>query len=258
MADFGSLSHTEMIKALEAMLESNAGDGYVAQEAKNWLEQYREPCEQWAWVMSEFRSAWGLYGKGSTLRAHTSATEFDVRDLKSNPRAVYFVFPDLYVDSHGKHASIMLDFLLSQLATATGNVRTTILADEFSNFPRVQSMLKSLRLYRSKLIRIFTFSQDENGFNAYKDDGGFAPFKENSVCIYIGAEGKIATDLTLKAGNRTERVVSYSSNSGVTNTGAVSAPETLRPVLLFQKFPKTLKEKPFSICEKRYLSLIAR
>ena len=231
MADFATLTQDEMRVEFEKMLISTAGGGAVSDIAKNWLSSYAEPCDQFNWVRGEFRAAWSLYGKGCVLRDKRSKTEFDVRELKKHPRAVYYQFPDTKIRSHKKDAAAILDFLLGQLANAEGTIRTTILADEFSNFPRALSTVTALRLYRSRLIRMFVFSQDENGFQAYKEEGGFAPFKENSICIYFGVDGKIAKDLSEKAGNKSVLIPTNSANAGVTNTGGLSSNEVTTPVL---------------------------
>ena len=231
MADFSMLTQSEMSALFQILRQSPASDGLVREIAKNWLEEFSEPREQFQWIRGQLQNAWSLYRSGAILRSKRSHTSFDITTASREVTTIYYRFPANKIRSHSRDAIALLDYLLEQLVEADGNVRTTIMADEFSNFPKALSMIVALRLYRSEGIRLFVFSQDENGFAKYKDDGGFALFKENSIGIYFGVDGRIAKDLSEKAGNKSVLIATNSANAGITNTGGLGSQETTTPVL---------------------------
>lgn len=230
---FGALPYESVKEELEALFESDAGHGHVSTMARKFHSQY---CQEWSqqfeWMHDAFQKGFNLFGLGSDLREATSATDFDIRLLKKRPQGVYIIIPDDYADSHGKYIALLLDYVISTLARAKGETRTTILADEFANFPYAESTLKALRLYRSKGIRLWTFVQDRNGYSKYKSDGGHQPFEENSVSLVWGVSGSYAKELSEKAGYKSVIVQGHSTNMGVTaSTGGINGGEQLTPVL---------------------------
>ena len=242
--DIGTYTHEEFKMALELMTGSSAGEGYVARVAKKLFDQYGEKSDQWEWVMETFTDAFSLYAEGSVLRASCTKTDFDARLLKDRPQAIYVMVPDKYIDSHGTYVADVLEYLVTAIASADGNVRTTFMLDEFVNIPRVQSMMKALRLYRSRLIRIWTFAQDRNGYNQYKDDGGYMPFEETAITLSWAVAGQHAKDLSEKGGYRSELVATPSTNAGVgAETGGLSASEIQVPNLPLSQISQDFEGK---------------
>jgi type IV secretion system protein VirD4 len=242
--EFAMMPHEAICQELDAMSTSEDGEGYVSFQANKLLDQYGEKSDQFEWVIEALQNGFALFGKGSVLRDSTLETEFDLRLLKQRPQAVYIIIPDRYVDSHGKYIAMLLDYVISTIAKAKGTVRTTIIADEFSNFPKAQTMLKALRLYRDKLIRIWTFSQDRNGFSEYKDEGGYMPFEENSIGLYWGVTGQHAKDLQDKAGYRSEIITGHSTSAGIgANTGGISGTEQITPILPVSEISQLVQGK---------------
>ncbi len=260
--DFGASTHSEFRNTLLDMISADKDDGYITMMAKKLLDQYgEEKTDQWEWVMDAFLNGFSLYAMGSALRDSCKITEFDASTLKKSPRAIYLMVPDKYLDSHGSWVSDVLEYLVSKIADASGDVRTTFMLDEFVNIPVVRSMVKALRLYRSKGIRIWTFGQDRNGYNKYKDDGGYMPFEESSVSLAWGVTGAHARELSEKAGKRAVLIGTPNNSAGVSaDTGGHSASEVLVPNLpisqISQNFSGTAildsKSKIFVVERKPY------
>ena len=114
-----------------------------------------------------------------------------------------------------------------------GPVRTTIIADEFANFPRAQVTIKALRLYRSRGVRLWTFVQDRNGYRQYKEEGSHQPFEENSISICWGIrDSQHLRDIQDRAGYNSVLVPGTNASAGITaDTAGLSGGEQLTPVL---------------------------
>jgi len=260
--DFGTLPYEDVVKEIEALFESSAGDGYVAVMARKFHSQYcREWLKEFEWVHDEFQNAFHLFALGSDLRESTGATDTDIGLLKQRPQGIYIIIPDDYADSHGQYIALLLDYVISTLARTKGSIRTTIIADEFANFPYVKSTVKTLRLYRDKGIRLWTFAQDRNGYSKYKDDGKHQPFEENSVSLVWGVSGTHAKELSDKAGYKSVIVQGHSTNMGVTaSTAGLNGGEQITPVLAVSEIAQMgngkavldVKEKLFVIDRKPY------
>jgi type IV secretion system protein VirD4 len=169
--------------------------------------------------------------------------------------------PDKYLDSHGEYLADVIEYLVSTIADADGEIRTTFMLDEFVNIPKVQSMLKALRLYRSKGIRVWTFAQDRNGFNKYKDDGSYMPFEESGITLSWGVIGSHARELSEKAGKHTELIGVTNASAGISaDSGGHSTSEVQVPNLPISEISQNFsgkaildaKSKVFVIDRKPY------
>lgn len=245
MADFAHMTHDEMSALFQKIQLCNAGDGAAAETAKNWLSDYPEPNDQFTWIRSEIRTAWSLYGKGNILRFKRQKTDYDFAEMSQEARTVYLHCPPKRMRSHAKDIIAVLDYIIDKIADSDWKTRVTFMADEFINFPPALSTVTALRLYRSEGVRLFVFAQDENGFKAYHDDGGVAPFKENSIGIYFGVDGNIAKNLSEKAGNKSVLIATSSANAGVTNTGGLGSQEVTTPVLPLSDIAQNFKGKAY-------------
>lgn len=242
--DFGNSTHKEFCKTLKKFIKLDKGNGNISIVARKLLDQYREKSDQWEWVMDAFTDAFSLYARGSKLRDSVLETDFDAGLLKKRPQAFYVMVPDRYLDSHGQYLSNVLEYLVDTIANTSGYVRTTFLLDEFVNIPHVQSMVKALRLYRSKGVRLWIFAQDRDGYNKYKSEGGYKPFEESSVSLAWGVTGQHARDLSEIAGKRSVLIGTPSDSSGVSaNTGGHSASEILVPNLPTSQISRDYKNK---------------
>jgi type IV secretion system protein VirD4 len=244
------------------MFEEDMDNGFISQVARKLLDQYgEEKTEQWEWVMDAFTDAFSLYAEGSALRDSVISTDFDAGLLKERPQAIYIMVPDKYLDSHGDYLASVIEYLVSTIADAEGCVRTTFMLDEFVNIPEVQSMVKALRLYRSKGIRLWTFAQDRNGFNKYKKDGGYMPFEESSVSVAWGVTGSHARELSEKAGKHSVLIGTPNQSAGVSaDTGGQATSEVQVPNLPVSQIAQNFsgiaildtKSKIFTIDRKPY------
>ena len=231
--DFANKSHEDFGVLCDLWRHSPAGGGFVATVANALHDQYgEERTKQFSWVMKTLADAFALYGKGSMLRDVVSTTDIDIASFKHRPRTLYIVLPDHYAHSHGPVVSLLLDYVFDVLGREKGTVRTTVLADEWSNFPRVDAALKVLRLYRSKNVRLWTFVQDRDGYHAYEAEGGYRPFEANTVQLIWGLDASHAKDIEIRAGYNAVAVPGVNTSAGVNAPGAgVSAGEQVTPIL---------------------------
>lgn len=234
MWDFSKSTHAEFA---ELMLEASTlpeCDGYIAMCARKLYDQYgREPIEQWDWVMEAMAEAWSLYGRGSVLREATSRTDVDFTSYKRQPRCAYLMTPDKFLASHAGYITAVTEYAIETMAHAPGPMRISVFADEWSSLPRMDNALKWLRMYRENGIRLWTFTQDRNGFNAYKNDGGYRPFEENSIRLLWGvSDPNHLQDLERRAGYRSVLVPNQSASIGMSSDGRNDgASEQITPVL---------------------------
>lgn len=234
MWDFANGTFEDFVAYCEVAQHSPAADGFVATIARALLDRYGdEKTDQLGWVMDAMAQTFSLYGRGSHLRASVQETGFDLAKLKQRPCALYLMIPDMFAKSHGKHVSLLLDYIFGAVARASGSVPVTVLADEFSNFPRIDSITTVLRLYREKGVRLWTFVQDRAGYAAYKEEGAHKPFEDNSVQIIWGlSDAAHSKDIEALAGYNAVAVTGFNTSAGVTAPGAgQSLSEQVTPVL---------------------------
>lgn len=84
---------------------------------------------------------------------------FDFRRLKHEPITVYIMTPSSQLDAYATWTSIVINYLIEEIAKEPGNLTTTFLLDEFPQLPAAPAVKKALRLYAGKGIQLWPFSQ---------------------------------------------------------------------------------------------------
>jgi len=245
LADVATLSQEQFTALMQTLTSSRAAGGFVADLAKKLLATYGavagedQTRKYHGWLSDRHSQGWGLYAKGSKLRDFTASTSVDIRALRHRPQALYLCFPDALADSHGRFASVMLSALIETLAREDGPVRCTLVLDELSSYPAVAALPKALRLFRSRGIRIVAFTQDPEGLNGYKEQGGFKLFRENSYGLYWSVtDPKFCKDLSERAGYASHLLMGRSaSHAAMMDQGGMNFSERDVPILPADKVP---------------------
>lgn len=245
LADVSTRSQDQFTARMMELSTSPAAGGHVADLARKLLAAYgnasgeENTAKYYGWLIDRYAQGWGLYAKGSKLRAFTASTSFDVRALRHRPQALYLCFPDALADSHGRFAAVMLSALIEILAREEGPVRCTLVLDEIASYPPVAALPKALRLFRSRGIRIVAFIQDPEGLNGYKEQGGFKLFRENSYGLYWSVtDPKFCKDLSERAGYASHLLMGRSaSHAAMMDQGGMNFCERDVPILPADKVP---------------------
>jgi len=237
--DFSISTIKETCDILSAMTLSEAGAGLVKRLAAQALEIYEADPETAArehgWIHDNMGDTLELYAIGSPVRDFTSRTSVDLTLLKKCPQAVYVMIPDDYAISHGKFISLIFDYIIETVAKASGDIRVSFQIDEFANLPEMGVMKKALRLYRDRGIRITTYVQDRDGYDAYSTPTtkGYKMFEENTIGLLWGLrDNQHMKAVEERAGYYAVRVMAHNAGAGLLagNSGA-SDSETLTPNL---------------------------
>ena len=227
LADIMSLPHDDFLKFTDELIASNACGGFVSAMGKKIQSEFREPTEQFEWVMADGIETFSPYLKGGTLRSITSETNIDLPLYKKQAGALIFEDPEKLVFSHPAHYRVMYEYLINTMAYAEGNVHCNFLWDEFVNYPATEAVIRGERLYRSKKCRFILIGQDHKSFLQYAKWGGYDALAENSVQLILSCDGAIAERTSKKAGKHAVSIRQAGSNFGANMTANQGAQEVL-------------------------------
>ncbi|MEL6243927.1 MAG: type IV secretory system conjugative DNA transfer family protein [Pseudomonadota bacterium] len=248
LADLSSLTITAFLKTCEAMAESSALEGWIAEEAGISLSKYaplpdgafaEQTLRQWGYAFETAKTVFQPYSKGGKLRAFVTVDStlddpniWDPADLKRRPSAAYLIFPPKYVRSHGAFAAVLVDYVICSIRDARGQVRTNLILDEIGNFARAMAIPDGLKLLRSYGIRIIAAVQDRLSLEEYKTVGGAKLFESQSVQLLWTVQPDHAREIENRAGYRTVVSPNYQTSLGVHGpSGTKSGGEVKVPVL---------------------------
>lgn len=233
--DFASASDDEVTDLLLSMAESECADGYVARIAEKVLAAHCDDKQksQNIWITQTLRKAVDMFGRGSVLRSFTERTTVDLSDIKNKPRALYVMTPDRFAFSHAKFIALLFDSLIETVAFAEGDGEVAFELDEFANLPKMDCMVKALRLYRDRGVRLRFYVQDRDGFKAYDREGGYKVFRENTIGMtWAQKDAQLMKDIEAQAGYDARRISTNSAGAGLlVGTSSVNDQEVLVPVL---------------------------
>ncbi|MEM8986102.1 MAG: type IV secretory system conjugative DNA transfer family protein [Pseudomonadota bacterium] len=253
-SDLAAMPQVEFAEFMALLTKSPAGEGYVSRYARKLHSEFGDVESEssrklYNWMMDEVANAFELYSEGTVLRYATDETTLDIAGLKQQVGEIYFMFPAAYVDSHGKFASLVMDYVITTIASAEGDVRTNLILEELANWPHIKSLPRCLRLFRESLTRVVSITQDRDGFAAYKKDGGYRLFEANCATLTWGVrDTKHAADIEARAGHRPALVPTWNTQVGErANTGGMSASERLVPLL--NQYEVTMISKGYAIFE---------
>lgn len=175
-----------------------------------------------------------LFEPGTPYERVTRSSDFDAAECKSGDRPVdiYLCFDGTKLESSGAYLSLMLSNLIEDIAGASGDRHTLILADEFSQIPKSRTVVKAIRLYRKRLIRVMTMSQsrqslaDRLGPNLQRDIEAMA-----GTNIWLSPELAVAQELSAKSGTSTKLTRNMSDDHSVGNSASKSFSEISAPNL---------------------------
>ena len=219
MADIAHFTQAELLAELELLMQSPACEGLVSEKAKKLYNRFSSSDDaagkEFRWIMSDYDRAWRLFQKGGALRSSTQNTTYDLSQLKQNPGALHIYIDSQYAISHAAFVRLLLEYIIDTLAHAPGNVRVNIIADEFSQIPRLGNMHHAIRLYREMKIRMILILQDRSGFLHYEKDGGARPFLDNCINLIWGQrDPQILRDLESRAGQQAHLIASANATHG--------------------------------------------
>lgn len=233
--DFASATSEEVTDILLDMAESKCADGYVSRLAKKILEAHLDENQksQNIWITQTLQKAVDMFGHGSVLRKFTERTTVDLSDLKKRPRAIYVMTPDRFAFSHAKFIALLFDSLIEKVAFSEGDGEVAFELDEFANLPKMDCMVKALRLYRDRGVRLRFYVQDRDGFKAYEREGGYKVFRENTIGLtWAQKDAQLMKDIEAQAGYDARRISNTSAGAGLlVGTSSVNDQEILVPVL---------------------------
>ncbi len=227
LADIMSLPHDDFLKFIDELIASDACDGFVSAMGKKIKSEFREPTEQFEWVMADGIETFSPYLRGGAFRNVTSETNIDLECYKKKAGVLMFDDPEKLVFSHPAHFRVMSEYLINTVAYAKGDVHCNFLWDEFANYPATEAVIRGERLYRSKKCRFILIGQDENSFKHYEKWGGFEALAENSIQLILSCDGAIAERTSKKAGKHAVSIRQAGSNFGANMTANQGAQEVL-------------------------------
>ncbi|MEO1149912.1 MAG: type IV secretory system conjugative DNA transfer family protein [Pseudomonadota bacterium] len=237
MAGVANYTRAQLIVELDEMRGSPACEGLVADLAQKFVDDFSatddSAAKEYRWVMQEYAKAWRPFQKGSPLRDATMQSSFDLASLKQHPRNLNIYFPPRYAISHASFIQLMLEHIIDTLAHAPGDVRVSLILDEFGQLPRLNNALLALRVYREMGVRLILLAQDLNSFDAYKDDGGHKPFLSNTInLIWAQRDAETLRNLESRGGQRAHLIASANAeHAREGDRGGLSIAEHLTSVL---------------------------
>tara|TARA_R110002110_G_scaffold415030_2_gene647557 strand:+ start:7902 stop:9467 length:1566 start_codon:yes stop_codon:yes gene_type:complete len=227
LADISLLPHDDLQLLLNDMIRSDACDGFVSDMARRWQAEFREDTEQFQWVMADMFETFSAYTMGGAYRDFTCETSYRIGNLKQKAGAVFSNDHDWLMHAHPGHFRVMNDYMIQELATTDGDVYCNILWDEFPQYPALETVIRALRLYRSKKVLFKIFAQDANSFKGFDKWGGYDVFAENCIQIVLSCDGLVAERMSKKAGRHAVSIPNGGSSYSVDMTANRSASEVM-------------------------------
>ncbi|MBL4806481.1 MAG: type IV secretory system conjugative DNA transfer family protein [Rhodobacteraceae bacterium] len=185
----------------------NASEVYVLRRVTKLVSELGTGAEkQLEWKFEKACEPLALFEPGSTYDRATSASDFDPALAKSGDRPldICILFDGTKLESGAAYISLTLSSLIEVIAGAAGNRHTLVLADEFSQCPKSRTLIKCMRAYRKRLIRVVTMSQsrqataDRYGVTLQKDIEAMA-----GANIWFSPDYEVAKELSEKSGTKT-------------------------------------------------------
>jgi type IV secretion system protein VirD4 len=112
---------------------------------------------QWSAIKQELNRALLFVAPGEPYAEAMARTEIDISVLKRTPTTLYILVPGGELETASSYLQLTIDYILESLANAEGNVRTTVLLDEFQQIATLSRLPKSLNLYRARGVRLWFF-----------------------------------------------------------------------------------------------------
>lgn len=206
---------------------------YAIGEATSLRKEYSsEAVKQVVWKIEKIVEALVIVQPGSAYDIATRRSSFDPKRLKSasKPVDVYFIIDGSKLESDSTFIALIMSYIIEQVANGSGDRPFLVLADEFSQIAKSRVLIKAMRAYRKRKIRVVTMTQgrqstiDRYGPNLAHDIEDMA-----STRIWIDPPYKPARELSEKAGFRTE--ISRNMSSGPDGRVSSSFSETRQPCL---------------------------
>lgn len=219
--------------AMAFSLMATCGDESIERRAMTYDGMREDAPKQWEAIRSEAASAVSIFEPTKSLGKATAAHDFDLTRLKREKITIFFILPVNRLDMAAPFGSLFVNLSIETLAATTGPVRTTIILDEFANFPKVSGILRSLRLHRSLGIQFWFFAQGRHSMTGKWGRDDVKEIEDQVGCTLLKSvwEPDLLKDISLWSGNRTILSRGVSHNGGTVETGASNMGETKRPVL---------------------------
>ncbi|MEO1151115.1 MAG: type IV secretory system conjugative DNA transfer family protein [Pseudomonadota bacterium] len=195
---------------IPAMLDAigmNATIVFAVKRATTFVAEYfAEAQKQVQWKVEEACEALQIIQPGSPYDLATSASSFDPRSVKTadQPIDIYLMVEGRRLETEANYLSLLMSHIIEEAANAPGDRPFLVLADEFSQLAKSRVLIKAMRAYRKRKIKIVTMSQgrqstiDRYGQNLAHDIEDMAGTK-----IWIDPPYQIARELSQKGGYHT-------------------------------------------------------
>ena len=199
-------------------------------------------------IRISFAGHFGLFDD-PTIDAATSASDFDFGDLRRKKMTIYVGFTDEDMHRLSPLLTLFWQQLLSRMIQAIPDKKEEpypllCLVDEFSSLGRIESLRRSLKLFREYRVRcILMFQYIAQTYEKYSHDEARAFVNIKTKVAYTTEDIQDAEFISKMLGTRTQRVVTHAvSNqsqgmSDSKNTSYQAIP-LLRPDEIMKLSPK--------------------
>ena len=189
--------------------------------------------KQWEAYKSALADALAPFAPDGALALSTSAHEFSFASLKHEPATVFLILPSEKLDVGAPWISLTVNYAIEAIAKERGPVRTTFILDEFAQLPPINAVPKATRLYRSKGIQLWFFTQGRFSLRERWPEVLAKEFEDQAAIVTMRSisEPDLIRDVELWSGNKTILNRGVSHNGGTVETAAANLGESKRSVL---------------------------
>jgi type IV secretion system protein VirD4 len=219
--------------AMEFSMMATSENESVARRAQAFASMRRTAEKQWEAIRSEAASALSAFEPGKSLGNACASHDIDLTRAKREKLTIYIILPANRIDVAKPWVSMLIGMMTEVIAAARGPVRTTFIVDEFSNLPKVPSILRSLRLYRGLGVSYWFFSQGRHALTSQWSKEQVKDIEDQVGIITMKSvwEPDLLKDIELWSGTKTILQGGVSHSGGVVQTANANLSENKRPVL---------------------------
>jgi len=190
-------------------------------------------AKQFDIISNTVATALNPYKPGSVLGEATKKTTIDPAILKKKPTTLYLMVPPEHLRSNASWIALVTDYMINRIALTQGKVRTTFFLDEFANLPRMEVILKALRLYRGFNIQLWFFLQGRHSLEPTYTAAERKEIEDQAGVMQMWdvEDISLASDIEKMAGYIDVQTVSTSYSAGTVQSGGMSSGTQKRPLL---------------------------
>jgi len=225
-------SREDITRQYQEMID--CGDDTIAQPAATYLDAYENIERQYGGYRTGLNRAVALYAPNSVFAHETSVSDFSPEDLKRERITVFAMLPTDKIEVGSQWLTLAISTMMERIASATGNIRTTVLLDELANLPYMPIIPKALKLFAGKGVRMWGFCQGRHSLSdaGYKQET-IREFEDQSGFLQLWEveDMTLIRDIEGWSGKKGVTTRSASMGGGGGLQGSFSTSETARPVM---------------------------